>query len=203
MKHHQSIAATLTTLLFVLLTAPAFAVMQSGEKAPQFTAPASLDGEAFTFSLQQALDDGPVVLYFFPSAFTHGCDIEAHAFAVNKARFAAAGATIIGVSADSIERLNQFSADPDFCAGEFPVASDPTGEIAASYGLEILPPRTGATDVRGVVIKHGYIPRTTFVINGDGTVVATFSSRVDDLTPRQHVDKSLAIVRALQVGRDG
>lgn len=198
MKRFNAGAYAVIAASFFLLALPAFAALQPGAEAPHFTARASLDGEAFTFSLKQALGDGPVVLYFFPSAFTHGCDIEAHTFAVNKAEFEAAGATIIGVSADSIQRLNQFSADPDFCAGKFPVASDPEGEIAARYGLEVIPPQEGATDVRGVPIEHGFIPRTTFVINNEGKIVATFSSSADDLTPRQHVLKSLAIVRELQ-----
>ena len=98
---------------------------------------ASLTGKAFDFSLKDALKKGPVVVYFYPSAYTGGCNRQAHAFAVNKDKFDAAGATIIGVSQDSIARLNDFSADPEYCAGKFPVASDPDGKIAKSYGLKV------------------------------------------------------------------
>lgn len=78
------------------------------------------------------LSNGPVVVYFYPSAFTGGCNIQAHEFAVNKDKFTAAGASIIGVSLDSIERLNDFSADPAYCGGKIPVASDVNGRIARS-----------------------------------------------------------------------
>lgn len=189
--------------LTLLLACPAFAALQPGADAPAFTAQASLDGNTFTFSLAKALQKGPVVVYFFPSAFTHGCDIEAHTFATHKDQFVAAGATIIGVSADSIKRLHAFSADPDFCAGQFPVASDTDGSIAKSYGLQITPERQGATDVRGVAINHGFIPRTTFVIDANGNIVTTLSSSADGLTPAQHVTRSLTIVQQLQAGSEG
>ena len=91
---------------------PAFAALKQGDSAPDFTAKASLAGKEFDFSLESALKKGPVVVYFYPSAFTGGCNIEAHTFAENKEKFDAAGASIIGVSRDSIARLNDFSADP-------------------------------------------------------------------------------------------
>lgn len=184
--------------MLALLALPAMAALQPGATAPEFTATASLAGKDFTFSLKQALRKGPVVVYFYPSAFTRGCDLEAHTFATEKARFVAAGATIIGVSADSIKRLNAFSSDPDYCAGKFPVASDPGGRIAASYGLSMAPEQKGARDVRGVAIDHGFFPRTTFVINHRGKIVAMLSSKVDHLTPAEHVTRSLAIVQHLQ-----
>ena len=112
-----------------LLAVPAFAAMQPGDKASDFTAKASLAGKEFDFSLKAALAKGPVVVYFYPSAYTKGCNIEAHTFAENKEKFDAVGATIIGVSSDSIQRLNTFSADPEYCAGKFPVASDADGAI--------------------------------------------------------------------------
>ena len=92
-----------------------------------FTLPlgiASLGGKEFTFKLNEALKKGPAVVYFYPSAYTGGCDLEAHTFAEQSDKFASAGATIIGVSADDLTRLHQFSADPKFCAGKFPIASD-------------------------------------------------------------------------------
>ena len=107
-------------------------VLSKGATAPEFTAKASQSGNEFDFSLKKALDKGPVVLYFYPSAYTGGCDLEAHTFAALKDSFTLAGATIIGVSADDIDRLKSFSSSPEYCAGKFPVASDPGGEIAST-----------------------------------------------------------------------
>src|SRR6266699_6113430 len=118
-----------------LVALPVVAALKQGDKAPDFSAKASLAGKEFEFSLQTALQKGPVVVYFYPSAFTGGCNIEAHTFAENKEKFDALGASIIGVSRDSIARLNAFSADPQYCAGKIPVASDPDGAIAKSYNL--------------------------------------------------------------------
>lgn len=181
-----------------LMAPSVFAALNQGTAAPAFSATASKDGKAFEISLADALKKGPVVVYFFPSAYTGGCDIEAHAFATEAAKFEAAGATIIGVSADSIKRLNVFSADPNFCAGKFPIASDPEGKIAASYDLKMSPAEAGAKDVRGDVIDHGFISRTTFVIGRDGKIAAVFSSEADHLHPQEHVARSLAIVEQLQ-----
>src|SRR3984885_6999159 len=112
-------------------------MLGKGVAAPLFTAQASLAGSEFNFSLKKSLNKGPVVVFFYPSAYTGGCDAEAHAFAEMKEKFTAAGATIIGVSGDDIQRLNTFSADPNYCAGKFAVASDAEGKIAATYGLVI------------------------------------------------------------------
>jgi len=138
-----------------------------------------------------------VVLYFYHSAYTGGCDLEAHTFAEFKDKFMAAGATIIGISADDIERLKSFSSSPEYCAGKFPVASDPGGKIAETYGLTVKPPQPGVKDVRGEQVTHGFIPRTTFVINKDHKIVAVFSSETDHIAPDEHVKKSLAIVEEL------
>src|SRR5438094_3112217 len=89
-------------LLSAVVTIPAFAALKQGAKAPDFSAKASLAGKEFTFSLKDALKKGPVVVYFYPSAFTGGCNIQAHTFAENKEKFDAAGASIIGVSRDGI-----------------------------------------------------------------------------------------------------
>ncbi|HEX5313764.1 MAG TPA: peroxiredoxin, partial [Gammaproteobacteria bacterium] len=185
MKRQGFTLFALAALAVSLAALPAFAALKAGATAPDFTAKASLAGKDFTFSLKQALAKGPVVLYFYPAAYTGGCDIEAHTFATDAAKFAAAGATIIGVSADSIQRLDSFSSDPNYCAGKFPVASDPDGKIAATYGLTLIPPQKGVTDVRGKAVTHGFIPRTTFVIASDGKVVATLSSSADHLAPDQ------------------
>ncbi len=172
-------------------------VLSKGSKAPMFTSKASLAGNEFDFSLKKALDKGPVVLYFYPAAYTGGCDLEAHTFAELKDTFTAAGATIIGVSADDIQRLKSFSSNPDYCAGKFPVASDAAGKIAATYGLELIPPQPGVKDVTGEQVTHGFIPRTTFVINKNDEIVAVFSSKTDHISADEHVKKSLAIVTKL------
>lgn len=171
--------------------------LAKGDVAPVFTAEASLAGKEFKFSLKKSLAKGPVVVYFYPSAYTGGCDAEAHAFAEQKDKFTAAGATIIGVSADDIKRLNEFSSDPSYCAGKFAVASDAGGKIAETYGLVMSPPKLGMKDVRGIEVNHGFIARTTYVIGKDGKVIAVFSSATDHISPTDHVDKSLAIVKAL------
>lgn len=191
------VTSILGTALLALLASPAFAALQPGAAAPDFSTVASLAGKDFTFSLKQALAKGPVVVYFYPAAYTGGCDLEAHTFATDAAKFDAAGATIIGVSADSIQRLNSFSSDPNYCAGKFPVASDPKGKIAATYDLKMMPPQKGVVDVRGVTVTHGFFPRTTFVIDRQGKIVATLSSSADHLTPDQHVSRSLAIVQKM------
>jgi len=184
----------------LLITRTGFAqsrMLTKGDVAPVFNAQASLAGSEFNFSMKKALAKGPVVIYFYPSAYTGGCDAEAHAFAEFKDKFTAAGATIIGVSGDDIQRLNTFSADPSYCAGKFAVASDAEGKIAASYGLLINPPKLGMKDVRGIEVNHGFIPRTTYVIGKNGKIVAVFSSENDHISPTDHVEKSLAVVKGL------
>ena len=181
--------------LCAVSAAPAFAALKVGDMAPDFPAKGSLGGKEFTFDLKDALKKGPTVVYFYPSAYTGGCDLEAHTFAENADKFAAAGANIIGVSADNMERLNQFAADPAFCAGKFPIASDESLTVAKSYNLNTTT-REGAKDVRGVEIGHAFIERVTYVVGKDGKILAVMSSADDKLTPDQHVMKSLAIVTA-------
>jgi peroxiredoxin Q/BCP len=176
---------------------PILAALKVADTAPDFSARASSAGKEFTFSLPEALKKGPVVVYFYPSAYTKGCDLEAHTFAQEKEKFDAAGATIIGVSADSIARLDLFSADPDYCAGKFPVASDPDRKIATSYNLTVGSPKAGMKDVRGADIDHDFIERVTFVIGKDQKIIATLSSADDKLSPDQHVRKALEIVQNL------
>jgi peroxiredoxin Q/BCP len=177
-----------------LFAAPSFAALKVGDTAPDFTATASLGGKDFSFHLNDALKKGPVVVYFYPSAYTGGCDLEAHTFADNHEKFDAAGASIIGVSADNLERLNQFAADPNFCAGKFPIASDESLKIAQSYNLQTTPGKAGAKDVRGVEIGHGFIERVTFVVGKDHKIMAVMSSKDDGIKPDEHVFKSLAMV---------
>ncbi len=179
------------------LTLPLSAALKEGDKAPDFSARASLAGKEFNFSLESALKKGPVVVYFYPSAYTTGCDLEAHTFAQQKDKFDAAGATIIGVSADSIARLDTFSADLEYCAGKFPVASDDTHKIARSYDLTAGVSKPGMKDVRGAEIGHDFIERVTFVIGKNHKILATLSSKDDKISPDQHVGKALAIVQKL------
>ena len=183
--------------LSVSLALPATAALKVGDKAPDFSTDASLAGKQFKFSLENALQKGPVVVYFYPSAFTKGCDLEAHTFAQQEEKFDAAGAKIIGVSADDIARLDAFSADPNYCAGKFPVASDPGHKIAASYDLIATAGKPGIKDVRGVDINHDFIERVTYVIGKNHRILATLSSKDDKISPEHHVEKALAIVQQM------
>lgn len=173
---------------------PAIAALTAGDTAPNFEARASLAGEAFDFSLRDALDKGPVVVYFYPSAYTQGCNIQAHKFAESMDDFTAAGASVIGVSLDSIERLNDFSADPEYCAGRLAVASDESGEIARSFDLTVHDAREGAKDSRGVEIGHGFAERTTFIVTSDGKIAET----IGGVSPADNVQKSLEAVQRRQ-----
>ncbi len=181
-------------LLSTAVAVPAFAALKEGDKAPTFSAKASLAGKAFDYSLADSLKKGPVVVYFYPSAFTQGCNIQAHTFSENMDKFKAAGASVIGVSLDSIERLNDFSADPNYCAGKVAVASDPQGAIAKSFDLMVGAAREGAKDSRGQEIGHGFAERTTFIVTPDGKVAAT----VGGVSPADNVTKSLETVQHLQ-----
>ena len=169
--------------------------LQKGEAAPMFSAKASLAGKEFNYSLADALKQGPVVVYFYPSAFTQGCNIQAHTFAENMDAFKAAKASVIGVSLDSIARLNDFSADPAYCAGKLPVASDADGAIAKSYGVNVREGRAGMKDSRGVDIDHGFAERLTFVLAKDGKIVSTIGA--GNLPPDQNVQQALQAVKDL------
>ncbi|HEY2029890.1 MAG TPA: peroxiredoxin [Myxococcales bacterium] len=175
---------------------PSVAALKEGEKAPEFKAPASMSGKEFTFDLKHALKKGPVVVYFYPAAYTGGCDVEAHTFSENSDKFAAAGASIIGVSLDKIERLNKFSADPQYCAGKIPVASDADGKIAKSYELQVRGPKEGAKTVTGEEIGHGFAERTTFIVMPDGKIAAT----IGNMAPADNVQKTLETVQHLKKG---
>lgn len=171
---------------------PAFAALKVGDTAPVFKAQASLAGKPFDYSLEDNLKKGIVVVYFYPSAFTGGCNIQAHEFAQNMDKFNAAGASVIGVSMDSIERLNDFSADPQYCAGKLPVASDASGTIAKSYELQVRGMQ-GVKDTRGAEVTHGFTERTTFVISPNGKIAAT----VGGVSPAENVQQTLTTVQKL------
>jgi peroxiredoxin Q/BCP len=183
----------LTGLIGALLTQGAMAALQEGDKAPNFKIPASLAGKEFNFSLQESLQKGPVVVYFYPSAYTRGCNIQAHEFSVNSDKFASAGASIVGVSLDSIDRLKEYSADPEYCAGKFPVASDADGNVAKAFELQVRDAEPGRVDSRGAAIDHGFAERTTFVITPDGKIAAS----IGGLTPKENVLKALEVVEKL------
>src|SRR6202789_1636589 len=143
-------------LLSAVCATAAYASLAVGAKAPDFTLQASMGGKDFTFSLADALKKGPVVLYFYPAAFTKGCTIEAHDFADAMDQFAAQGATVIGVSHDNIATLDKFSVSE--CRSKFPVAADPDLKIAKSYDATLM-------------LLPGHASRTSFVITPDGIVL--------------------------------
>lgn len=178
----------------VAVAVSAFAALDAGENAPKFDARASLAGEPFDYSLDDALADGTVVVYFYPSAYTRGCNIQAHEFSVKMDQFKAAGASVIGVSLDNIERLNDFSADPEYCAGNLAVASDESGDIARSYGLEVRGESEGAKDSRGIEIGHGFAERVTFIVTSDGKIAET----IGGVSPMENVNMSLEAVQKYQ-----
>jgi thioredoxin-dependent peroxiredoxin len=188
---------SLVALLLTFAATTAAAALEEGAAAPDFTAPAALAGKAFTYSLAEARAKGPVVVYFYPSAYTGGCNIQARAFADHKADFDAAGASVVGVSLDSIARLEDFSADPEYCGGKVAVASDADGSIAKRYGLKVVEAKLGIADTRGQEIDHGFTERTTFVVSPDGKVAAT----IGGMAPAANVDKALATVQAMAAAR--
>nr|WP_231854304.1 peroxiredoxin [Gluconacetobacter diazotrophicus] len=165
-------------LSFMAVTSlsPARAALPPGSMAPLFDAPASLGGKQFHFALADALRHGPVVLYFYPAAFTRGCTIEAHDFADAMDQFKALGATVIGISMDKIETLDRFSVSE--CRSRFPVASDPAGRIASSYDSKM-------------PLLH-YASRTSYVIAPDGHILSAYSA----MAPAGHITGSLAALRA-------
>lgn len=159
-----------------LLTTPALAALKKGEKAPNFTAQASLGGKEYTFSLADALKKGPVVLYFYPAAFTKGCTIEAHEFAEAMPQFAALHATVIGVSHDTIETLDKFSTSE--CRSKFPVAADTDQHIMKAYDAVLDK-------------KPEYANRTSYAIAPNGRVLTSYT----DLNPTWHVQLMLSAIK--------
>ena len=180
-------------IISTLIALPALAALEVGDEAPGFSARASLAGEEFQYTLEQALEKGNVVVYFYPSAYTRGCNIQAREFAVNMEKFEAAGASVIGVSLDSIERLNDFSADPEYCAGKLAVASDESGEIAGLFELKVGDAVDGAKAPRGGEIGHGFAERTTFIVTQDGKIAETIGGQ----SPMENVRMSLKAVEEL------
>lgn len=154
----------------------ASAALDIGEKAPDFTAQAALAGKQFSFSLSQTLAKGPVVLYFFPAAFSAGCSVEAREFAEATEKFAALGATVIGVSTDDIETQVKFSMQS--CQGKFAVASDATKTVIKSYDASMM-------------IMPDYANRVSYVITPDRSIIYSYQS----LNPAKHVTNTLTALR--------
>ena len=167
----------LAILAVSLGIASAEAALKPGDKAPGFTTQASLGGKVFTFSLADALKKGPVVLYFYPEAFTSGCTIEAHEFAAAADKYQAAGATIIGLSHDGIEKLQKFSVSE--CRNKFAVGADQDQKIMKAYDAVLKEEPT-------------YADRTSYVIAPDGEILYAYTN-MDH--PREHVTQTLAAVK--------
>ena len=165
------------TVFAGLISAPAFAALSVGAKAPDFTTKAALGGKEFTFSLADALKKGPVVLYFFPAAFTPGCTQEAHEFAEATDRFAALGATVIGVTAGNANRVTEFSSVE--CRNKFAVAADPDEKVIKAYDAVLKK-------------KPEWADRTSYVIAPDGTILMTYTN----LDPSEHVARTMAAAKA-------
>lgn len=151
---------------------PALAALKVGDKAPDFSTQASLGEKVFTYSLTDELKKGPVVLYFYPAAFSKGCTIEAHLFADATDKYKALGATVIGVSNDNIDTLNKFSVSE--CRSKFAVAADTTQSIMKSYDSVLLS-------------KTNYADRVSYVITPDSKILYEYSS----LNPEQHVENTM------------
>lgn len=167
--------------LAATFAAPAFSALKTGAKAPAFTAPAYLAGKAFTFKLSDALKKGPVVLYFFPAAYTPGCNIEAHLFSQAIDDFRKAGASVIGITAGNTDQLAKFSADNERCGGKFPVAADDGARISAKYEATL-------------AMKPSWSSRVSYVIAPDGTIRFVH----DEMKPDAHIKQTLAAVQAMR-----
>jgi len=179
MRRSMILAATAA-----LLAAPVFAALPDGTKAPDFTTEASLAGKEFKFSLTDALKQGPVVLYFYPKAFTSGCTVEAHQFAEATEKFKALGATVIGVSHDDIATLNEFSVKE--CRNKFAVAADADGKIMKAYD--------------SVLISHpGFANRTSYVIAPSGEIIYSYTA----MDPDKHVENCMAAVQKWRDAQKG
>ena len=165
-------------VLAATAASPTGAALPTGAKAPDFATTGAVGGKAFRLRLADQLRKGPVVLYFFPKAFTKGCTLEAHAFSEAAKDFRKAGARVIGMSADDLPTLKRFSVEA--CRNAFPVATA-TPDVIKAYDVS-LKQKPGLTD------------RTSYVIDRSGKVVFVHS----DLEWSEHVSKTLAAVKALK-----
>lgn len=161
-----------------LIAAPALAQLPVGAKAPDFTTTGALAGKPFKLNLDDQLKHGPLVLYFFPKAFTSGCTAEAHAFSEASAKFKKLGARVVGMSADDLPTLEQFSVKE--CRNKFPVATA-DADLRKAYDVVLQQ-------------KPAYANRTSYVIDRDGKIVMAYTN----LDPSEHVERTLAAVKALK-----
>jgi peroxiredoxin len=175
---NRLIAAAALISALLAGASPALAALDVGDKAPPFSLEASLAGKAFKFSLAESLKNGPVVLYFFPAAFSRDCTIEAHEFAEATDQYKALGATVIGVSHDDIDTLKKFSTTE--CRNKFAVGADVDQAVMKAYDAVLF-------------FKTDYANRTSYVIAPNGTVAYQYTS----LNPMKHVANTLAAVKAL------
>jgi peroxiredoxin len=152
------------------------AALDVGDKAPAFSIDASLAGKVFKFSLADKLKNGPVVLYFFPAAFSNDCTIEAHQFAEATDQYTQLGATVIGVSSDDIDTLKRFSTTE--CRNKFAVGADVDQAVMKSYDAVLF-------------YKTDYANRTSYVIAPNGTIIYQFTS----LNPTRHVANTLGALK--------
>ncbi len=179
MRHpYANTKALALSALLACSTGMAHAALKPGDAAPAFTTQGAQAGKAFTFDISAALKKGPVVLYFFPKAFTQGCTLEAHAFAEATPQFNKMGATVVGISHDDIDTLKKFSTEA--CRDQFAVVSDPDAKTIRAYD---------ATHAA----RPNMADRISYVIGTDGKVV--FAHEGSD--PVAHVEKTLAAVKAL------
>jgi peroxiredoxin len=170
----------LAAVTALTLAAPAAATLAPGAKAPDFSTRGAIAGKVVPVRLSEQLKRGPVVLYFFPAAFTGGCNAEARAFAEKVDAFRAAGATVIGMSADNVPDLQRFSSSE--CAGKFAVASAGP-KVVAGYDVAL------GREVKGRQVTS----RTSYVIGRDGRIASVWS----DMNPAEHVTRSLDAVHKL------
>jgi len=175
MKLKNSWLPIAVLLLVALASMAASAALVVGAPTPDFTTDAARAGVAFKFSLKEALKQGPVVLYFYPKAFTSGCTVEAHNFAEATPKFNALGATVVGISNDDIETLKKFSVEA--CRDKFAVAADSGARIMKQYDAALW-------------IKPDMADRISYVISPEGKVLYVYSS----LSPDQHVQNTLQAV---------
>ncbi|WP_447754998.1 peroxiredoxin [Sphingopyxis fribergensis] len=171
-------------LSFAAIPVQGIAALQQGAKAPDFTLNAAQGGKPFVLSLKETLKKGPVVLYFFPAAFTTGCTMEAHLFAEANDDFNRLGARVVGVTAGNIHRIEEFSKSE--CRDKFAVAADPAAKVAAKYDATMQ-----GSD--GKPLSN----RTSFVIAPNGTILLSYT----DSKPQAHVEKTMAAVRAWKARR--
>ena len=171
-------------LSLAVLPVQGIAALQQGAKAPDFTLNAAQGGKEFSLSLKQTLRGGPVVLYFFPAAFTSGCTVEAHLIAEANGQFNQLGARVIGVTAGNIERVAEFSRSE--CRDKFAVAADPGAKIAAKYDATM-------QTADGRTLSN----RTSYVIAPNGTILLSYT----DSKPQAHVEHTMAAVRAWNAKR--